>query len=90
MRYADAAVLPAMNNAYTASMFPMKFFEYLAGGLQVIATRLPALKEFKELYFPTDDADSFAAAVTAVLPPRSIWPAVSIAGPHVLNAWKQH
>lgn len=67
MRYADAAVLPAMNNAYTASMFPMKFFEYLAGGLQVIATRLPALKEFKELYFPTDDADSFAAAVTAVL-----------------------
>jgi|GEM_PF-4559 len=67
MRYADAAVLPATRNAYTASMFPMKFFEYLAAGLQVVSTRLPALEEFEELYFPVDDADGFCAAVEKIL-----------------------
>ena len=67
MRYADVAVLPATLNAYTESMFPMKFFEYLAAGLQVVSTKLPALKEFEELYFPIENADSFCAAVELVL-----------------------
>ena len=60
-------MLPATRNAYTASMFPMKFFEYLAAGLQVVSTRLPALEEFEELYFPVDDADGFCAAVEKIL-----------------------
>lgn len=67
MRYCDAAVLPAARNAYTDAMFPMKFFEYLAGGLQVVASRLPALREFEELYFPAEDANSFCVALERVL-----------------------
>ena len=43
LRGFDLALLPCPMNAYTRSMFQMKFFEYLAAGLPVVATDLPAL-----------------------------------------------
>ena len=48
-------------------MFPMKFFEYLASGLPVVATRLPALEEFENLYFPADTAEEFVEHIRKVL-----------------------
>ena len=63
--YCDIAVLPATRNNYTAAMFPMKFFEYLASGLPVVSTRLPALEDFEDLYFPADSAEEFALQVLA-------------------------
>jgi len=65
--HADVAVLPAPKNEYTASMFPMKFFEYLAAGLPVVASSLPALEEYRDLFFPADGPTAFAQAVRAVL-----------------------
>jgi glycosyltransferase involved in cell wall biosynthesis len=44
LRGADAAVIPYAVNALTASVFPMKVYEYLAAGLPVVATPLPALE----------------------------------------------
>jgi glycosyltransferase involved in cell wall biosynthesis len=67
MAHADAALLPAPHNAYTAAMFPMKFFEYLAAGLPLVGTRLPALAEFEDLYFPSDDAEDFYQNLRKVL-----------------------
>lgn len=67
LAHGDVAVLPAARNAYTASMFPMKFFEYLASGLPVVSTRLPALEEFESLYFPAETAEQFADQIRAVL-----------------------
>ena len=67
LAHGDVAVLPAARNTYTASMFPMKFFEYLASGLPVVSTRLPALEEFESLYFPAETAEEFAAQIRAVL-----------------------
>lgn len=66
MAHCDAAVLPAARNAYTDAMFPMKFFEYLAAGLPVVSTRLPALAEFEHLYFPADSVEDFLARITSV------------------------
>lgn len=43
LRGADAAIVPYALNALTASVFPMKVYEYLAAGLPVISTPLPAL-----------------------------------------------
>jgi glycosyltransferase involved in cell wall biosynthesis len=43
LRGADAALIPYARNELTASIFPMKVYEYLAAGLPVIATPLPAL-----------------------------------------------
>ncbi|MDE7064198.1 MAG: glycosyltransferase, partial [Desulfovibrionaceae bacterium] len=67
MAHADAAVLPTPHNAYTAAMFPMKFFEYLAAGLPVVSSDLPALREFAALCFLTDGEEGFTATLRRVL-----------------------
>jgi glycosyltransferase involved in cell wall biosynthesis len=43
LRAADAGLIPYALNALTRSVFPMKVYEYLAAGLPVVATPLPAL-----------------------------------------------
>jgi glycosyltransferase involved in cell wall biosynthesis len=43
LRAADAGLIPYACNELTESIFPMKVYEYLAAGLPVIATPLPAL-----------------------------------------------
>ena len=43
LRDADAGLIPYAINQLTRSIFPMKVYEYLAAGLPVIATPLPAL-----------------------------------------------
>jgi len=65
--HCDIAVLPATRNDYTAAMFPMKFFEYLASGLPVVSTRLPALEDFEDLYFPADSAEEFVLHIERML-----------------------
>jgi glycosyltransferase involved in cell wall biosynthesis len=44
LRGAAAGVIPYRHSRLTASIFPMKVYEYLAAGLPVVATGLPALK----------------------------------------------
>ncbi|MEZ2583142.1 glycosyltransferase [Kluyvera intermedia] len=44
----SAALLPNNLNEYTASMFPMKFFEYLAAGKSVVSVDLASLCDFKD------------------------------------------
>jgi glycosyltransferase involved in cell wall biosynthesis len=66
MKGLDVGLIPARLNRYTASMFPMKFFEYLAAGVSVVATELPALQEFDHVAAVVDDAE-FVVAVEKVL-----------------------
>ncbi|PZV09183.1 MAG: glycosyltransferase family 1 protein [Leptolyngbya sp.] len=63
----DVAVLPCLLNNYTQSMFPMKFFEYLAAGKPVVGTRLPALTDYEHLYLQTNSVDEFEQALKAAL-----------------------
>jgi len=56
----DVGIIMAPINDYTASMFPMKFFEYMAAGVQVVSTRLPALERFKGIVRFASDAEEFA------------------------------
>jgi glycosyltransferase involved in cell wall biosynthesis len=43
LRGADVAILPYITGGEMRSVFPMKTYEYLAAGLPVVSTRLPAL-----------------------------------------------
>ena len=43
LRGADAGIVPYRLDRLTASVFPLKVYEYLAAGLPVVATPLPAL-----------------------------------------------
>lgn len=67
LRGFDVATIPARNNPYTASMFPIKFFEYLAAGLPVVATELPALAEFSAACDLAPSEALFTAAIDRVL-----------------------
>ncbi|KAF5081523.1 Glycosyl transferases group 1 [anaerobic digester metagenome] len=67
MAHCDAAVLPVPHNPYTDAMFPMKFFEYLAAGLPVVGSNLPALRDFEHLYFPSTSINEFESNLTRVL-----------------------
>ncbi len=49
LRAADAGLIPYARNELTESIFPMKVYEYLAAGLPVVATPLPALAEVTEI-----------------------------------------
>jgi glycosyltransferase involved in cell wall biosynthesis len=67
LRGFDLALLPCPINAYTCSMFPMKFFEYVAAGLPVVSTDLPALREYSHLAHLCPDRASFLASIDALL-----------------------
>jgi hypothetical protein len=64
LRSMQVGALPTLCNAYTKSMFPMKFYEYLAAGLRVASTPLEFVKS---LNFDTlgvaDDARGFVLAI---------------------------
>jgi glycosyltransferase involved in cell wall biosynthesis len=59
LRAADAGLIPYARNELTDSVFPMKVYEYLAAGLPVISTPLPALAAVAEVA-SAPDADGIA------------------------------
>jgi glycosyltransferase involved in cell wall biosynthesis len=56
LRGADAGLIPYAINELTKSIFPMKVYEYLAAGLPVIATPLPALAGVEDVVMAADAA----------------------------------
>jgi glycosyltransferase involved in cell wall biosynthesis len=67
----DVAILPNRLNEYTKSMFPMKFFEYLAAGKSVVSTDLDALREFAGIVRIASDGDDFIAGIGQALQGQS-------------------
>ncbi|WP_447907945.1 glycosyltransferase [Serratia fonticola] len=63
----DVALLPNNINEYTASMFPMKFFEYLAAGKCVVSVDLASIREFADYVTVADSNDNFILSVESVL-----------------------
>jgi glycosyltransferase involved in cell wall biosynthesis len=62
LRGADAAIMPYRTDGEMRSVFPMKTYEYLASGLPVVATPLPAL-EGVDAIARAPDAAGMAAAL---------------------------
>jgi glycosyltransferase involved in cell wall biosynthesis len=62
LRGADAGLIPYAINDLTRSVFPMKVYEYLAAGLPVLSTPLPALEGVEEIDVVTDATELVAAA----------------------------
>jgi glycosyltransferase involved in cell wall biosynthesis len=63
LRGMQVGVLPTLLNDYTRSMFPMKFYEYLAAGLPVVSTPLDFAKEPRAGLEVGGDAGAFIAAI---------------------------
>ncbi|MBN3805312.1 glycosyltransferase family 1 protein [Paraburkholderia sp. Ac-20336] len=67
LRGMRVGVLPTLLNEYTRSMFPMKFYEYLAAGLPVVSTPLDFAKEPRAGLEVGGDAHAFIAAIETQL-----------------------
>jgi glycosyltransferase involved in cell wall biosynthesis len=64
----DVGLLPLRLTPYTQAMFPMKFFEYLAAGLPVVATPIDALRPFASLaLLPELEPGAFLDAIERAL-----------------------
>lgn len=63
LRGMQVGLLPTLINDYTRSMFPMKFFEYLAAGLPVVSTPLAFAEDGPAGLEIGADADAFEAAI---------------------------
>ncbi len=66
LRGADAAIVPYRLDGAMASVFPMKTYEYLAAGVPVVSTPLPALAGVSEVAIAGDPA-AFAARLDEAL-----------------------
>jgi glycosyltransferase involved in cell wall biosynthesis len=67
LRGFDVGLLPSRINAYTSAMYPMKYFEYLAAGVPVAATALPALDASGGAVAMGETPEAFVAAVETQL-----------------------
>lgn len=55
----DVATIPYRLSEHTASVFPIKFFEFLATGKPVVISALPSLAQFHDAVLVAEDADAF-------------------------------
>ena len=65
LRGARIGLIPYRLTPHTASVFPLKTWEYLAAGVHVVSTDLPALRAARPPVTFASDAASFAAALDA-------------------------
>ena len=66
LRGADVALVPYAINELTRSVFPMKVYEYLAAGLPVVTTPLPALTGTPGVVVAADGPATVAAVERAL------------------------
>lgn len=67
LRGIDVGTLPTLLNEYTRSMFPMKYFEYLAAGVPVVTTPLAFTNDHQAGLRTAADAPGFEEAIEAQL-----------------------
>lgn len=69
----DVALLPVPINMYTKSMFPMKFFEYLASGVPVVSTAIPSLETFRPRVFISETPEDFVNNIETAISASDEW-----------------
>jgi glycosyltransferase involved in cell wall biosynthesis len=88
LRAADAGLIPYARNALTESIFPMKVYEYLAAGLPVIATPLPALAGIAEVA-TAPDAQGIAGLLDEALASDSLERRAERSRTAASNSWER-
>jgi glycosyltransferase involved in cell wall biosynthesis len=63
----DVGTLPTLINDYTKSMFPMKYFEYLAAGVPVVSTALDFIKDHQDEVRIANNPQEFIDAIDVQL-----------------------
>jgi teichuronic acid biosynthesis glycosyltransferase TuaH len=67
VRSADVGIVPHVRSALTEAMSPLKLYEYLGGGLPVVAGDLAPMRAVDERVLLVPDGQGYAAAVDTAL-----------------------
>jgi len=62
---ADVGLIPHRDTPLTRGMSPLKLFEYLGGGIPVVSTNLPPVRDVSERVMLCDSVEEWAPAVAA-------------------------
>ncbi len=63
----DVGIIPFLHNEFNRQCNPVKLKEYLALGFPVVATRLPAYEEFKDVMYLADERNEFLTMLDVAL-----------------------
>ncbi len=63
----DVALIPYKTMELTRNIFPLKLFEYLAGGVPVIVSGLPELERYRDAIMIADGPDDFPGLIRKAL-----------------------
>lgn len=67
MSHLDVCLLPHCQNAFTASMNPLKLYEYLAAGRPIVSTPVPPAERFTDVIHVAGTVEAFATAIKQAL-----------------------
>ena len=67
IRVADVGLIPHVHSPLTEAMSPLKLYEYLAGGLPVVAANLPPVRGVDPRVSLVDDSAAYPRAVSEAL-----------------------
>ena len=63
----QVGLMPYVQDRHAEHISPLKLYDYLAAGLPVVATDIPAVREFSSYVHLVDDPQGFAKAVRSAL-----------------------
>ena len=63
----NVCILPYRRDDYTKAIDSLKLYEYFACEKPVVATDIPAIREYKQLVYVASDADDFITKLEAAL-----------------------
>lgn len=67
MQSCDVCLMPYLHNEWTDIARPLKLYEYLATGVPVVSTPIPAAKAFAGAIWLADDATGFGRAIAQAM-----------------------
>ncbi|MDA8064190.1 MAG: glycosyltransferase [Thermaerobacter sp.] len=80
---------PFRNTPLTRGVNPIKVYEYLAAGREVVATALPELAPLAGVVHVSPDADAFCQAVGELLAGRGVHDPAALAAAARANSWEE-
>ncbi len=63
----DICLIPYKRNEWTRNISPLKLYEYLASGVPIVSTGIPATEEFADTVWLACDPDAFSQAIDQAL-----------------------
>lgn len=86
----DVCLMPYRVNEATRYIYPLKLHEYLATGLPIVSTNIPAVDGFRKLIYVAKDAEEFVQLTAQALVERDAELTVARRRTALEHTWENH